>query len=317
LDHHFMPPVRRRSGRALIFALFAGSFISACSTPDAASPDASEDAPPPPLSATSGGLADECANQKPGWIWCDDFEQNRLGSYFEYSAVGGGFVRASGVGSQGSFGMKATFNRGQVNAGFLHLAFGKTPQSYFKPVDAGTANYRDLYWRHYVRYQPGWTGGGGNKMSRATSFVSNKSWAQSMIAHVWSSGGGNWLGLEPASGTTPSGTVVTTRYNDFAHLRFLGLTRGTKPIFTSANVGKWYCVETHVRWNDAGSSNGVFEMWIDGALDARKTGLNWVGSFNAYGMNAVYLENYWNQGAPKTQSRYFDNLVVSTSRIGC
>ena len=31
----------------------------------------------------------------------------------------------------------------------------------------------------------------------------------------------------------------------------------------------------------------------------------------------VVLENYWNRGSPVTQTRYFDNLVISTARIGC
>jgi hypothetical protein len=40
-------------------------------------------------------------------------------------------------------------------------------------------------------------------------------------------------------------------------------------------------------------------------------------SFRDYGINAVYVENYWNDGAPHAQERYFDNFVVSTQRIGC
>lgn len=42
-----------------------------------------------------------------------------------------------------------------------------------------------------------------------------------------------------------------------------------------------------------------------------------MGTFREYGINAVYLENYWNEGAPQPQERDFDNFVVSTSPIGC
>ena len=49
----------------------------------------------------------ECATPRAGWIWCDDFEQDRLGKYFEYSDAGGNFVRVAGVGVGGSFGMRA------------------------------------------------------------------------------------------------------------------------------------------------------------------------------------------------------------------
>jgi hypothetical protein len=271
--------------------------------------------PPPPPS----GLANECARPRAGWIWCDDFDQDRLGSYFEYLADQGSFLRASGVGNQGSFGMRAHFNPGQVSAGALHLAFGRTPAPLFRPVDAGTSDYREIYWRVYLRNQSGWMGGGGFKLARATSFVS-ANWAQAMIAHLWSGGAApswDYLVLDPASGTDPSGNVKTTGYNDFPNLRWLGAMRGTTPLFDAGHVGQWYCIETHVRLNDPGQSNGVFEFWINGTRQAGASNLNWVGAYTGYGINAVFLENYWNGGSPAAQDRVFDNFVVSTQRIGC
>jgi len=86
----------------------------------------------------------ECSASRPGWIWCDDFEKDRLSSYFAYGAHNGDFVRLPGVGYGGSVGMRARFSRGQVQGGVLHLAFGRTPRSYLRPVDAGTAVYREL-----------------------------------------------------------------------------------------------------------------------------------------------------------------------------
>ncbi len=72
-----------------------------------------------------------------------------------------------------------------------------------------------------------------------------------------------------------------------------------------------------MRLNDPGLSNGVQEFWIDGNLEARRDGLNFVGSYMGYGINAIFIENYWNSGSVKEQERYFDNFVVSTERIGC
>src|SRR5690606_23392258 len=106
-------------------------------------------------------------------------------------------------------------------------------------------------------------------------------------------------------------------YNDFANLRWMGYTAGKTPLFSGDNLGRWHCVEAHVKLNTAGRSDGEFRMWVNGALDAERTGLNWVGSYDAYGINAVFFENYWNSGSPKAQERYFDNIVVSTERIGC
>ena len=269
------------------------------------------------VTVTAPSGAPECATPQPGWIWCDDFEQNRLSQYFEYDSAGGSFVRVTGVGVGGSYGMRVRFAQGQVEAGSLHLAMGKVPDPYFRTVDAGTALYRDVYWRMYVRTQPGWVGGSGYKLSRAISFATS-TWAEAMMAHLWGDppATGELL-MDPASGTDAAGNLKTTKYNDFANFRWLGALSGVTPLFDASHVGQWYCVEAHAQLNDAGSSNGVFEFWINGNLDARETGLNWVGSYSAYAINALFFENYWNTGSPAAQERYFDNIVISTQRIGC
>ncbi len=264
-------------------------------------------------------FASECDDWRaahPDWIWCDDFETNRLASYFEYDNAGGRLTRTASVGINGSTGMKVIFPSGMVGAGSLHLAFGRTPSSYFRPVDAGTNDYRELYWRVYLRRQAGWSGGGADKLSRAI-ILANANWAEAAFGHVWSGGtGNNYLVLAPASGTDPAGNLKTTHYNDFPNMRWLGYAPSVTPIFDSAHAGAWYCIEAHMKLNDAGAANGWFELWTNGQLEARKTNLNWVGSYNAYGINAVFLENYWNAGSPATQERYFDNFVVSTKPIG-
>ncbi len=61
--------------------------------------------------APSGGgarppLVNECATSRREWIWCDDFEQDRLRRYFEYDDASGNIVRAAGIGVEGSFGMR-------------------------------------------------------------------------------------------------------------------------------------------------------------------------------------------------------------------
>lgn len=272
--------------------------------------------------AAAGPVA-ECDTPKPGWLWCDDFEQDRLGQYFEYGSAEGRFVRAAGVGYAGSSGMRVRFDRaGRVDAGALHLAIGKTPSPFFRAVDDGTAVHRDVYWRVYVRYAPSWVGGGANKMSRAQSLAAT-TYAQAMIAHVWSgSRPGHHiqidrLAIEPWTGVGWRGKVMTEEYNDFPHLQQLGVAETSTTLFDREHTGKWQCIEAHAKLNDPGRGNGVFELWVADRPEARLTGLGWIGSFREFGINAVYLENYWNDGALQAQERYFDNFVVSTQRIGC
>ncbi len=265
------------------------------------------------------GADAECASPRAGWIFCDDFESDRLARYFEYDSAGGSFVRRPGVGVNGSTAMLVRFAAGQVAAGSLHLALGKVPAGAgLATVDGTTNTYRDLYYRVYVRNDATWTGGGGDKLMRAQSIVASN-WAQAMDLPVWTDPvpNENYLEVDPESGTDAAGNVVTTKYNDFANLRYLGLARSTLPMFDASHVGQWYCVEAHAKLNDAGQSNGVAELYINGALAAQHANMNWVGNFSAYGINAVFVENYWNAGSPKAQQRYIDRLVVSTQPIGC
>ncbi|HEV2642595.1 MAG TPA: hypothetical protein VGT98_07810 [Candidatus Elarobacter sp.] len=262
-------------------------------------------------------VVNECAHAQPEWIFCDDFEADRLSRYFEYTHPHDTFARTPGTGVLGSTAMRAHFERGQVEAGSLKLAFGKTPEPYVHAVDSATSVFREIYWRMYVRTDSGWTGGGADKLSRAQ--VLGPAWAQAMGAPIWSGQDhdANYLMLDPYSGTDAAGTLRATKYNDFDRLRWLGAVRGRTPIFDAAHAGQWYCVEGHVRLNDPGVGNGIFEMWIDDVSEARRTGIDWVGSYAAYGINVVFFENYWNAGSPVAQSRYIDNIVVSTGRIGC
>ncbi|MHC4744666.1 MAG: hypothetical protein ACYS8Z_22355, partial [Planctomycetota bacterium] len=269
---------------------------------------------------TGGCDYNECENwqtRHPEWIFCDDFENGTLlrreGRYFEYGNDGGDFVPLRGAGINGGTGIRTIFQKGEVGAGGFKLAFGRVPGSYFDKGIRNTEDFRDVYYRMYLKNQAGWEGSPA-KLSRATVFA-GANWSQAMIAHLWSSG--DCLLVDPASGTDEAGNVLTTKYNDFANLRWLGYKKGTTPIFGAGHDEQWYCIEAHVRLNDPGESNGVQEFWIDGKLEARRSGLNFVGSYTDYGINAIFIENYWNSGSVKEQQRYFDNFVVSTERIGC
>ncbi|TKB86240.1 MAG: hypothetical protein E8D43_04775 [Nitrospira sp.] len=73
-----------------------------------------------------------------------------------------------------------------------------------------------------------------------------------------------------------------------------------------------------MKLNNGDADDGVLEYWIDDRLDAQRTGINWIGTYRDYGINAVYLEQYWTSVPfAQIQQRYFDNFVVSTARIGC
>jgi hypothetical protein len=265
----------------------------------------------------------ECDNwqiEHPEWIFCDDFESDgpmvTTGRYFEYGDNNGDFVVMEGVGFNNSKGMQVVFQQGEVGAGGMKLAFGRNPNSYMnKQQIFPNKDFREIYYRMYLKMGDGWEGNPA-KLSRATVFTSASDWRQAMIAHLWSDGDYHLL-LDPASCVNASGAVECTTYNDFDHLSWLGNKSGKTPIFNSDHDDTWFCVEHHVKLNDPGESNGIQEFWIDDSLEARREGLNFAGTYTEYAINAVFFENYWNDGSIKEQKRYFDNIVVSTERIGC
>lgn len=266
----------------------------------------------------------ECANPQPDWLFCDDFESDRSDQYFEHTNPDQ-FYRDAEVGLQGSSAMRAEFRAAdgeQFDTGALKVAFGRTPHAYMDPVAAEGEDLREVYFRFYLKHEEGWTGGGGDKMARLTS-MQNADWAQTAIAHVWSgiNNSRDYLVAEAVSGTDAAGVLKSTGWNDFPNHRYMGGALSEMPIFHEDHVGKWYSIETHVKLNDPGQNNGVFEIWIDDVLEAARYDLNWIGSFEigpeaGYGFNWFALENYWNAGTPQDQERYFDNLVISRSKIG-
>ncbi|MDZ4746418.1 MAG: hypothetical protein SGJ05_10510 [bacterium] len=279
------------------------------------------------LSTTAPALHAQCftcADAPPGTFFCDDFESSEplTNRYFEVNSNGGDLVVRDTIGRGGTRGLRVLFQQGEVGAGALSKSFGKIPGSYIaRNAERTDTSFTEIYWRMDVRHQPGWTGGGPAKLSRAL-VMANDSWAQGMMAHLWSGGPDNTrLIADPASGIDANGTLKATKYNDFANLRWLGIRAGTTPMFADENAGKWYCVVGHVKLNSPGHSDGVFEFWINDTLQASATTLNWHGNYNAnptnMTINAVFFENYWNSGSPVEQERYFDNLLISTRPLPC
>lgn len=274
------------------------------------------------LSATA--QCDLCAELGTSVIFCDDFEslQDVSGRYFEVNNDEGDFAVADGVGQGGSRGMRGVFQVGEQAAGGLSKSVGRTPSAYIgRNAAMPTESFTEIYWRMDVRHQEGWQGSGPAKLTRVLAMV-NSSWATGLMAHLWSAGANNTqLAMDPASGIDASGILRSTKYNDFANLRWLGLRAGPMPMFSDDSAGRWFCVEAHVKLNTPGMSDGVFEFWINDIKQQANTTLNWHGSYNTdptrMTINAIFFENYWNAGSPVVQERYFDNLVISRERIGC
>lgn len=245
------------------------------------------------------------AADDPAVIWRDDFD----GPEKPYTETEGELDDRVAFGGSGRS-MICRYEKGERGRGNRKVFFGDSPTG--RVVRRGE-KFDDVYWRVYVRHQPGWTGGGEDKLSRITS-IASPNWSQAMIGHVWTTG--ETLTLDPATGVR-DGRVVTTRYNDFGNLRWLGNKPTARfPISGADESGWWVCVEARVKLNTPGKRDGLMQLWIDGRLESERTGLDWRGTHDDHGLNALFLESYWNNGSPVDQTRWLDLFVISTRPIG-
>lgn len=250
-------------------------------------------------------LANPPSAADPAVIWFDDFD----GALKPYTETEGELDDLVAFGGQGRS-MACRYRKGERGEGNRKVFFGDSPTG--RVVRRGE-RFTDVYWRVYVKHRPGWIGGGEDKLSRITS-IAAPNWSQAMIGHVWTTG--ETLTLDPASGER-DGRVVTTKYNDFPNLRWLGNSPPARfPISSAGESGWWVCVEARVKLNTPGHRDGEMQLWIDGRLEAERSGLDWRGRYDAHTLNAVFLESYWNRGSPVDQTRWLDNFVISTQPIG-
>ena len=245
----------------------------------------------------------------PATIWYDDFSSTKkyMDGFGKIDTVNFGLPSQGGSLDMG-------FDKGDVDGnGNRKVAFG----DWYSPANAVRTNehFEDIYWRIYVKHEHGWKGVPA-KMSRATSIVSAK-WQQAMISHVWS-GKAYGITLDPARGVfAQTDSIMTTKYNDFNHLVWLGNNpHSTYQITATEESGYWVLVESRAKLNTPGKSDGIAQLWIDGRLEINREGLNFRGSYTKHGINSVFLESYWNSGAIKTEGRWFDNFVISTQPVG-
>ncbi len=88
--------------------------------------------------------------------------------------------------------------------------------------------------------------------------------------------------------------------------------------------GRWYAIETEVKLNTPGHSDGELRLWIDGRQVAEKTRMNLTDTVSSP-INRVMFGGWYSNSAagknpcpnPATESiRYVDDPVLSTTYIG-
>lgn len=244
-------------------------------------------------------------------IWYDDFNSQEK----EYSLKHGNLDSLINYGPKGKS-LMCQYLKGEMPGnGGVKLFFGDCPWG----VKARRGeSFDEIYFRFYVKHQKGWIPGRSQKMARATSIVALNDWRQAMIAHIWCP---TWikpgaLSLDPVS-LVDGKKVKSNGYNDFDNFIFLRKGYASKfEVGSAEESGRWICVEVKVKLNTIGKKDGSNHLWIDGNLELELDNLDFRGSYAKHGINAVFLESYCAFGSPATQTRWYDNFIISEKPIG-
>ena len=82
-------------------------------------------------------------------------------------------------------------------------------------------------------------------------------------------------------------------------------------------TGEWFCFEMMMEANTPGNSDGKMAYWIDGDLGHEVDGMRWRTTEDLQ-LNQARLQHYIAENdADKPNKVWFDDVVVSTERVGC
>jgi len=233
--------------------------------------------------AAPDGQEEICTS--PAVILCDNFEARALGS--------------------GDLGRAIYKNPGWAMSELTNMIVATTDKfdgtkslEFRYPAGSGGVGYMgvalpgltDLYMRHYVKWSTNWTFSpiATKHIAMLTDtarvpWVLHSTWGSPVLHHIY----------EPTQ--TPYDQNI-----------------GVPMAFVN---DQWYCMEIHLKMNP-GASNDILEGWVDGVkkFDYSTATLDGAGS----SWVSLMLSGYWNEpGTHAAMSRWFDNIVVSTQRIGC
>ncbi len=190
-------------------------------------------------------------------------------------------------GGKGSSGLRHFIGSGNVNNSGSTAIYFNTPQ-------------RELWVRWYIRFEKGWTWSGLKEFKMLYFYTDgslapyfNFPWGDNNV-RLYTQGGG---------GTDESCT----------NCGWQTLYGGT------ASDGSWHAFEVHLKLNNPGTTDGIFEFWIDGVRKIGNTNVNYTGAGNPTGFVRFELgdngSNFW--PTPGCHPVDYDDVAISnTGYIG-
>lgn len=196
----------------------------------------------------------------------------------------------------------ANYPAGGGGAGYAIFYEGDVRNSMSTPMTVRLpAPTPELWLRFYRSWPVGQTWGGIFEHKIIYAFTDT-----SIAADVNFPGGEDGIHLQPRNAFVPD-------------LAFEGV--GWRTLYGGQLIGDgtWHAFEFHLRLGTPGSSDGAFQMWVDGANVADATGLDWfaAGGVAATGWTRIDLPNNHNVSTlPGCVMSSVDDIAVAVPSFG-
>lgn len=284
--------------------------------------------------------AQECAAPDGDWVFCDDFENGISSTWEDISnttltttpanvfAGGSAIQMQSNLGSDNGGGMKLDLLPGydrlffrfyikvSDNFGYPHhfpqLGGRRSDLPVWQPFgSAGCRPSGDNFFVSGLELDGGFSGGTTPRIAIPGRWLF---YSYHMDMSGWGAGSSNCIAMcqdcAATRGSDPCPTGTCYHGNHFA-----------PATDTIPDRGRWYCMEMRMEANTGSNADGSQAIWMDDVLLGDWGGIRWRDD-PALNINALLLQHYTTQShqyAPgqTQQTVWFDNIVLSRSRIGC
>lgn len=289
--------------------------------------------------------AQECASPKSEWLFCDDFEssQDQNGNL--------GLWDDQGLGPQN---LVITTNPADVHRGAraLEITAHKGQDTGGGPTKWYLPGVDDVYVRFWTRFSTSYNylhhmvfigaSEASNKWSAFGTAGCRPSGTNFFVTQVEPFGEngqhappGAWGFYTYSNDMACDPGATCANYNDPQQVCNDCATKGspctngleccwgandiaTPPVI--ATLGTWTCLEARVQANTNGQSNGVQTLWVDGTQVGQWPGIRFrtddALKINSIGLWEYVTDDVYASGQTE-ETLWFDDVVVSTTRIGC
>ncbi len=294
----------------------SGSTTSGTSLADGSSGDtrASESVGGDTETDTGTGLdANGCPASAPSsWVSCESFDDvvDPAQDLSQWN-VNGDTIGID-VLDDGTQALRLTLTPGQQFGGWVTLRFGLGPDA--PAIDSPDGRYDEVWVRYQLKMDDDWPGGRAGDVGEVIS-MNGAHWGIAADLNIQADGMQRihpfaWTcifdGVQACDGQNDWGGTLQSAWN----------APGSSILFDADAAGRWQCIEAHMRLNDLGQSNGEAHVWVDGLAEVTREDLDWRGTWDEFGINAVRFTNFA-PPPPEPRSFFIDDVVVATERVGC